>query len=94
MKRLLDMLFEPEETIEEKVVVEAPLEDVRIHEKPKQQEEKLPATEKSPVKKTSQSFINLEELQQRKPKVAPKVEVTKTKPVYEFRKPISPVFGT
>lgn len=92
MKRLLDMLFEPEETIKEEVIVEAPLEDVRISTQ-KKPEEKMPILQEKPViKKTSQSFINLEELQQRKPKTS-KVEQEKPKQVYEFRKPLSPVFG-
>lgn len=96
MKKILDMLFEPEEEVKTEVIVEAPLEDVRIREK--QKTEVIPASkntgeEKKVEKRSSRSFINLEELQQRKPKHVKKEEPEAPKRSYEFRRPLSPVFG-
>ena len=77
MKKLIDLLFEPEEE-EGKVVVEAPLEEVKPLAEPVKQpvQEVRPAPVKTEEKKTekkrSGSFIDLDELQVRKP--APKKE--------------------
>ncbi|MBR2802260.1 MAG: hypothetical protein IKE21_06680 [Erysipelotrichaceae bacterium] len=100
MKKLIDLLFEPEEE-EGKVVVEAPLEEVKPLAEPVKQpvQEARPAPVKTEEKKTekkrSGSFIDLDELQVRKPAPKKEKEAEKKEEVrpYESQPAISPIFG-
>ena len=100
MKKLIDLLFEPEEEGDEKVVVEAPLEPVKPLAEPVKQpvKDEKPAPvkteEKKNEKKRSGSFIDIDELQVRKPSVKKEEEKKKeeVRP-YESQPAISPIFG-